>query len=203
VSVNDVPPKSSDSAATVELLRSLAGLGRALFDAAACSVALLEPSETHLRYVAAVGVGADEIVGVRLPVNRGIAGWVVSSGQPIGVADVQSDVRFDKAVAESTGYVPRTILAVPLEGPEGDPLGVIQVLDPGQHGDRDDMTLLGVLAAHAERCLSVAGSGQEQRDTTAPSGDLDALVGDIRELKQADRDTAIQLLSTFIAHTRR
>ena len=46
------------------------------------------------------------MLGVRLPLGRGIAGWVVTSGQAIAVSDVHRDQRFDAETAASTGYVP-------------------------------------------------------------------------------------------------
>src|SRR5215467_7511780 len=79
---------------------------RSLFGAAACSVALVEADGETLVFVASDGAGADEIVGVRIPVSRGIAGWAAMSGQPIAVRDVQTDARFARDVAESTHYVP-------------------------------------------------------------------------------------------------
>jgi hypothetical protein len=210
VSVDSEPPTSLPGAGfpprTVDLLRSVAGMGRALFGAAACSVALLNDAETQLTFVAAVGAGAEQIVGVQLPVSRGIAGWVASSGQPIRVADVQSDARFDRAVAESTGYVPRTILAVPLEGVRDDTLGVIQLLDPVASTDRDDMALLGLLSTHAEACLAMAASVPNGTDSSTVSGqsnDFEALLVELRNLRPDQRATAAQLVSTFIAYTRR
>ena len=50
-----------------------------------------------------MGVGADRVLNVRLPVGRGLAGYVVASGQALAVADVRSDRRFDVETAESTG----------------------------------------------------------------------------------------------------
>jgi signal transduction protein with GAF and PtsI domain len=104
---------------------------RELFDAAACSLALVDAEEEGLLFVAADGAGEDRIVGVTVPVGRGIAGWAAMSGQPIAVRDVQTDARFARDVAESTDYIPDTILAAPLVGATGDILGVLSVLDPG------------------------------------------------------------------------
>jgi signal transduction protein with GAF and PtsI domain len=103
---------------------------RQLFDAAACSVALVDVDGAELAFVAADGAGAAEIVGQSVPVGRGIAGWAAMSGQPIAVSDVQADPRFARDVAESTAYIPRAILAAPLMGGDGDVLGVLSVLDP-------------------------------------------------------------------------
>jgi GAF domain-containing protein len=61
-------------------------------------------------------------------VGEGIAGWVVASGQPIAIADVTEDPRFAHEIADRTGYVPRSIVAMPLET-ERAMVGVIEVLD--------------------------------------------------------------------------
>jgi signal transduction protein with GAF and PtsI domain len=190
----------------VELLRSLTALAMALFDAAACSVALLDADETHLTFVAASGAGAGQIVGLRLPVNRGIAGWVVSAGQPIGIEDVRSDARFELDVAMSTGYVPTSILAVPIEG-AGDTLGVIQLLDAAPSPDRQDMALLGLLSSHAALCVEISAQHAAQPSTAAQRPptprDIDAAISQLKGLQPDEQRTAIELLSTFAAHTRR
>lgn len=186
-----------------DLLRSLTVLGRGLFDAAACSIALLDDDESHLTFVAASGAGADRIVGVQLPVNRGIAGWVVSSGQPIGLDDVRNDARFDLDVAEATGYVPRSILAVPIDGPR-DTLGVLQLLDAAPSADRQDMALLGLLSAHAALCVEETRRGVADVPADVPTPkEIEDLISDLRGLRGGAQQTAVQLLSTFITHTRR
>lgn len=130
-------------------LSSSAASTRSLFAAAACSVALVEPDGSALRFVAADGAGADAIVGVLLPIGRGIAGWAVMSGQPILVADAAQDARWARDVAESTAYIPQTILAAPLVDDSGEVAGVVEVLDPHhreEHSGRD-LEVLGCLAA--------------------------------------------------------
>ena len=103
--------------AETELLTAIVASTRDRLQAAACSVALVEEGELVFR--AASGAGAAEILGVRLPIGRGIAGWVVTSGQAIAVSDVHRDQRFDAETAQSTGYLPTNILAVPVEDDEG------------------------------------------------------------------------------------
>ena len=98
--------------------RSVRGRTR-LFAAAACSVALVDEDGETLRFVASDGAGAEEIVGVTIPVVAGIAGWAAMSGQPIAVRDVQTDARFARDVAESTNYVPSAILAAPMMTADG------------------------------------------------------------------------------------
>jgi hypothetical protein len=81
------------------------------------------------------------------------------SGQPIVVADVGADSRFARDVAESTRYVPQTILAAPLVDATGDVLGVLEVLDPTSRGEHSghDLDVLGVAASLVASIVRLAG----------------------------------------------
>jgi GAF domain-containing protein len=133
-----------------ELVASIAATARRVFEAEACSLALLEEDGEHLAFHVVVG-GSEEIVGERIPVDAGIAGWVVATGQPLAVADVQADPRFSHDIADRTGFVPTSIVALPL-ATDRRMLGVIEVLD-ARAGD--DMELL-MLFAH-QAALAVEG----------------------------------------------
>lgn len=138
-----------------ELLRSLTGTARQLFGAAACSLALLSEDESELVYTTAAGEGAEGVTGMRMPSSQGIAGWVVQSGLPMVVGDVTSDPRFSREAAEQTGYLPRSILAVPVETPQR-MLGVISLLDrdAGRPGAEQDIELLSLFADQAALALA-------------------------------------------------
>src|SRR5690348_8675329 len=87
-----------------EMLQAVVDTARELFGAAACSIATIDDEWLYLDYRIASGEGAEQIVGERLPLGRGIAGWVASSGASIAVDDVGQDPRFARDVAERTGY---------------------------------------------------------------------------------------------------
>jgi GAF domain-containing protein len=214
-----------------ELLRSLTETARRLFGAAACSLALLTEDESELVYTVAAGQGADDVTGMRIPASRGIAGWVVQSGQPIAISDVAADPRFSREQAEQTGYIPQAILAVPVQTPAR-LLGVISLLDrdPRRPGAEQDMALLSLFAdqaalalASVERfslmgrvlldALARAAQGDVPAgDTPAgatPAGDVpagDDLAGALRQaadhLPAADADLA-ELAATFAVLARR
>lgn len=151
-----------------DLQASVAGI-RALFGAAACSCAVVDDDETTLRFVASDGAGADRILGVVLPVGRGLAGWAVMSGQMIAVRDVADDARFAKEIAEATEYLPTVMLAAPMFDSRGEALGVLEVLDPTiDHAADWTLAVLGTLAsqmallvAATHRAAFPAGSGEE------------------------------------------
>jgi GAF domain-containing protein len=140
-----------------ELLQAVTQAVRELFSAAACSLALVDPDGEWLEFVAAAGAGAEVVVGMRIPAGRGVAGWVLASGQPIELSDVARDPRFARDVAERTGYVPRSILAMPVEGSQ-QTLGVLEVLDRGRTGglDADEGQLLALFARQAALAVEQA-----------------------------------------------
>jgi GAF domain-containing protein len=137
-----------------ELLRALTDTAREVFGAAACSLALLSEDESELVYTTAAGAGASDVTGMRMPSNRGIAGYVVRSGLPLAVSDVRNDARFSQGVAEQTGYVPQSIVAVPVTSATRT-LGVLSLLDRDEsRGSADkDMRLLGIFANQAAMAL--------------------------------------------------
>ncbi|MBA2506868.1 MAG: protein kinase [Thermoleophilaceae bacterium] len=110
-----------------EVLESIARTAAGLFDAAATSIALVD-SAGGLVYQAAWGAGAEEIVGVTLGPGEGIAGAVAQSARAEVISDCRGDSRFAAGIAAGTGYVPHTMLVIPLEE-NGLVRGVLTVLD--------------------------------------------------------------------------
>lgn len=117
-----------------DLLSAICATARHVFAAAACSIALLDEDGGELIYRAADGAGSEQVVGLRLSIARGIAGYVASSGMAIGVDAVRDDPRFAADVAERTGYVPDHLLVVPITASTGEVIGVFSVLDAGSAG---------------------------------------------------------------------
>lgn len=112
-----------------ELLRSVVETARALFGAAAATIFLLDAQPGELVFEAVSGEGERYMVGRRFPASRGIAGWVLSAREPLVVADVSTSPVFARDLAETTGYVPRSLMATPLVHGE-EAIGLMEVLDP-------------------------------------------------------------------------
>jgi hypothetical protein len=134
------------------IVRTAAGV----FEAAASSIALTDLTTGELVFQSAWGAGAREIVGVRLPPGQGIGGRVAQTGEAAAVADCRNDSRFAAQIAAGTGYVPHTMLVVPLR--RGDKtLGTLSLLDRrdgGAYGP-GDMDRAGLFADLAVRALDV------------------------------------------------
>ncbi len=118
----DVPDASRS------LMEAVVHTASGVFGAAAASIALIDQTTGELVYQSAWGAGAREIVGVRLSPGAGIAGGVVQTGSGEAVRDCRTDPRFASRIAAGTGYVPYTMLVVPLKR-GGRPIGALAILD--------------------------------------------------------------------------
>ena len=126
------------------LLESVVETAARILDTKAASIALVDEENEELEFKVSFDQSAGHsVIGMRIPINKGIAGQVAMTGQPMAVANVQEDPRFKRDFAESTGYVPRAILANPLLSGEK-VIGVMEVLDKagGSSFNLQDMELL-------------------------------------------------------------
>src|SRR4029078_4300659 len=157
-----------------ELLRSIVVVARAIFGAQASSVLLFEEDIDELVFAAVANEREQHLVGQRFPSSKGIAGWVLSARTPLVLEDVRSDPRFSKDVAETTGDVPKGLMAGPLLHDE-DPLGVLQVLDRPERSTFSlaEMELLGLFATQAAAGPALLKKARRAR--AALEGDPEAL----------------------------
>jgi eukaryotic-like serine/threonine-protein kinase len=139
-------------AAPRSLIESVVRAAACVFDAASASIALREPQTGELVYTAAWGAAADEIVGVRLAPGAGLAGAVVASGEGLAIPDCRSDPRWEAQIAEATGYLPYTMLIVPLmHGTEA--VGALSILDR-RDGEPYDLDQIRAASLFAEIALA-------------------------------------------------
>jgi len=133
-----------------ELLRSIVEAAARIFNAAAASILLVNEREQLLEFKVACGASNRDLVGLKFPLDKGIAGYVVMTGQPLAISNVRQDPRFNQDFAKSTGYVPSSILAMPLRS-EDRVIGVMEVLDKLNAASfgMQDMELLGMFAHQA------------------------------------------------------
>ena len=153
------------------LLESVAEVARAIFGATASSIFLLDEEADELVFEAIAGYGADTLIGQRFPSSTGIAGWVLVTRQPLVIEDVTEDPRFAKDFAETTGYIPKGLMAVPLLH-EDRALGVLEVLDRPQRSQFSlvEMDLLGLFANQAAIALDLLRRARRAEEVLASSG---------------------------------
>jgi GAF domain-containing protein len=186
------------------LLKSIVETARAIFRAKAASIFLLDEATDELVFEAVAGQGEDTLVGKRFPSSTGIAGWVAVTRQPLVVEDVGGDPRFAREAAESTGYVPRGLMAVPLVHEERT-LGVLSVLDRPKQSKFSlaEMELLGQFGAQAAVALEVLVRGRRARSALDGGGEdlgvLARVAAHLDALPAERREAGLRLLSELEA----
>jgi GAF domain-containing protein len=155
-----VLPGSNDA-----LLNSIVEAAARIFGAAAASILLVNEEEQVLEFKVAYSPSDSGLIGTKFPLDKGIAGYVVMTGQPIATSNVNQDSRFDQDFAKSTGYVPESILATPLRS--GDRIiGVMEVLDKidADSFGVKDMELLGMFARQAALAIDQSQQINNMKD---------------------------------------
>ena len=182
-----------------ELLQSVVEVARAIFGARASSVFLFDEASDELVFEAVAGEGAEELIGRRFPSSTGIAGCVLVTRQPLVVEELADDPRFAREAAESTGFVPKGLMAVPLLH-EDRTLGVLEVLDRPQKAafTLAEMELLGLFANEAAIALDLLQRAREARSVLeTEGGESEAVARFVELLADAEperKEAALQLL---------
>jgi GAF domain-containing protein len=185
-----------------ELLQSIVEVARAIFGARASSVFLFDEDSDELVFEAVSGEGAGDLIGQRFPSSTGIAGWVLVTRQPLVVEELDKDPRFAREAAESTGFVPKGLMAVPLLH-EDEALGVLEVLDRPQKAafSLAEMELLGLFANEAAIALDLLLKARAARAVLeGEGGQADALARVAAKLDEAEpeqREVALKLLAAL------
>ena len=186
------------------LLQSIVEVARSIFGARASSVFLFDEDSDELVFEAVAGEGADELIGRRFPSSTGIAGWVLVTRQPLVVEELADDPRFSRETAESTGFVPKGLMAVPLLH-EDRALGVLEVLDRPQQAafSLQEMELLGKFANEAAIALDLLQRAREARAVLENEGGEAAavarFVAKLGEASPERREAVLKLLESIEA----
>lgn len=213
------------------MLRSIVATTVSLFQAEAASIALYRPNSDTLEFVIAAGAQGQGVVGLSIPADQGIAGYAFTTGEPISIADPEHDERFKGGFSAGTGYVPRSILAVPMRSGSRTS-GVVEILDKrdGSFSMRDiELAVvfadqagvaiqMGARALEAQQLMRMmleSDVPEEQPElqamisaaTRAQAGDdrfwefVDAIVS-LRMARPEDRAVAIEVLDVVGRHAR-
>jgi GAF domain-containing protein len=184
------------------LLQSIVSVARAIFKARASSILLLDEDTDELVFEAAADEASESLIGRRFPSSTGIAGFVLVSRQPLVIEDVLTDPRFSRETAESTGFVPKGLMAAPLLHEER-ALGVLEVLDRPQDSrfTLAEMELLGLFAHQAAIALDLLQRARRAESSLEGRGDLAVLarvaakLEQRREENELSTDSALRLLA--------
>ncbi len=125
-----------------------------------------------LVFRASAGPGARKLIGRRMALDEGIAGWVFKTGKTYLSSDVARDTKWSSKISAEMRFPTRNILASPL-ATSGGVIGVVEIINKaiGKPFGKEDKemldTLAGQLALDVAYTVLLSGSRLEaQRRTT-------------------------------------
>lgn len=146
---------SRDLASTLDLDTLLDDIVRASADithAEAASILLYDDTSRQLYFQVATNIDEPTMRGLVVPLEKSIAGWIVTNRKSVRIDDAHKDLRFFSDIEQTIGYSTRSLLGIPLIT-KNKVVGVLEVLNKkrGRFTDPDEsmLTVLGAQAAVA------------------------------------------------------
>jgi len=160
--VRHIAVKLSTATEVDELIREALNTTLALSDSEAGSILLYRPEKKKLVFEYVVGEKADELAGMELEPDQGLAGKVFATGETSVSENVGDEQAHSREVGERVGYITTNMVTVPLRSASAELQGVMQVLNKrGSPFDEHDVRLIETIGAQIATAL-VAARLQEQ-----------------------------------------
>lgn len=134
----------------ITLLKQIIAASIELTDTEAASILLLDPSTGELRFEISSNFNPHEVEDIIVPMDRSIAGWVVTHGEPRVIEDVASNPDHFQTVDDTTGFHSQSMVAVPMRT-HTKVIGVLEAINKRNHQQftEMDITTLTTLANQA------------------------------------------------------
>ncbi|MDJ0556490.1 MAG: GAF domain-containing protein [Microcoleaceae cyanobacterium MO_207.B10] len=160
-------------------LRAVMDQARNLMQADRSTLFLLS-KETNELWTKVATADEKKMMEIRIPANRGIAGYVASTGQTLNIPDAYIDPRFDPSTDQKTGYQTRNILCMPVYNAKGELIGVTQLINKhqGSFTSSDEKFLLafnaqaGIALQNSQLFENVLVEKQYQKDILQSLSDV-------------------------------
>ncbi|MBB5022590.1 HD domain-containing phosphohydrolase [Desulfurispira natronophila] len=159
----DYVAKISNEKQVDAILVLMADMGREMVVSDRCTLWLLDEINNELWTKVAHGIPP-----IRIPVNSGVVGYAINSGEAVIINDAYSDERFNPEVDRKTGYKTKNIMALPIRNNEGDIIGAYQAINkvtPEGLFTEKDLEHIALAASYSGKALESAMLYQEIEDT--------------------------------------
>ncbi len=109
------------------------------------SGAVILEERGHMRFTAVSGPSSRKLMGVRLPLGTGVAGFALEHGRTIVLSNANEDPRHCGEVDALTGYSTEAIAVVPIKHGER-VFGVLELLNPPERFSEEQVDQLKAIA---------------------------------------------------------
>lgn len=144
------------------LLKVIAEETKIAMHADRCTVFLYDKEKNEIWSKVALGIESQEI---RFPADKGLAGYVVKTGETVNIQDAYTDPRFNPEVDKQTGYKTKNVLCMPIKNNNQEIIGAFQVLNKTRGVfSKSDEDLLEAIGGSASITLENAQLFKQQQE---------------------------------------
>ncbi len=188
----DVSQKLAAAYDLMQLLNEVVEAGRETLLADRGSLWLFDAARNELELKVPT-----QAMEVRVPADQGLVGQCLSNRTIINVRDAYADSRFNQSMDQHTGYRTQSILSIPLMGRQGEPVGVMQLLNKqGGVFEHNDELLATALAAQC----AVALQRTQLTEALLLKERLDEEVSLAREIQMGTLPDVMPVVSGYDLH---
>jgi len=145
-----------------------------------------------------VGIGLEQQV-IRLPADRGIAGWVAREGSAVRLENAYNDVRFEPDIDRRLGFKTQQLLCLPIRNEAGAIIGVLQLLNKPEGFTDEDEAFIDALSSHVALALEKAQLHRERVEKEKMERDL-ALAREIQAGLLPDAPPSFPGINIAVSH---
>jgi adenylate cyclase len=117
---------------------------------------------------------------IRILNNRGVAGYVFTTGKGTIVHDAYKSEHFDRSIDKQTGYKTKNILCVPIKTVRGEIIGVAQALNKKRgRFNESDLTLLEEMTTQAAVVLQSTQLIEQMRKSASKEMAIFDVISDV------------------------
>lgn len=173
-----------------------------LTSAEAASILLLDPNTRQLRFKAASNDPTHAMKDMLVPIDSSIAGAVLQANEPMIIADVSHDPRWNQQVDEEIDFRTSSILGVPMHNMD-QPMGVLEALNKqnGRFTD-EDVETLAILADIAGVAVEKARLIEELQQAYADLNELDQRKTDFIAIASHELRTPLSIILGYVSFLR-
>ncbi len=185
-----------------ELLTYIMSQAALLTHAEAASILLLDPNTRQLRFKAASNDMNPAMKDIPVPLDSSIAGAVFQANEPMIIADVSRDPRWNQNVSEAIDFQTTSILGVPMHDVDR-PVGVLEALNK-QNGafTAEDVETLTILADIAGVAVEKARLIEQLQKAYADLNELDQRKTDFIAIASHELRTPLAIILGYVSFLR-